>query len=236
MKRNLSLALVGIAACIAFFIGPARAAKGGKQPPNQNFLTRSDFRDDGGDGVRSDGQLVPLGCGPYDYVDNQDTCDPADVRTTSFLQTDGGYFLATRKSVDPLVDRWLVLDLGPGDDCPISDVDPDPDPECQVTVRFFADKAFHSQATSTPVRILIEKFDPNQGFWATKYTLDFVNPLSISPTADPNTVEIGAGQNDVFTADLWTVVRGKKRTFLGNFNMPFLLTLTKTNQVFVPGA
>lgn len=234
MKRTVSFALLGIAAGIVFLMGPARAARGGKQPPNQNFLTRSDFGDADRDGVRSDGQsiLVPPECGSYDYVDNQDTCS-GDVRTTSYLQTDGGYFLTTHTQ-DATVDRWLVLDFGAGDACPVSDVDLNSDPECQVTVRFFADKAFHSQATSTPVRILIEKFDPSLGYWATKYELDFINTLSISP-ADPNTVEIGAGPND-FRADLWTVVRGKKRTLLGTFTMPFFLTLTKTNQVFVPGA
>lgn len=240
MKRSASFAVLTLCAFIfVLSIGPVGPVKGGK-PPNQNWLARSHFRDATGDGVRSDGQdalLVPLACGDYDYVDNQDTCDLAnDVRTASFLQTDGGYFLTTHTR-DATWDRWLVLDFG-ASGCPnLSDVDLYPGLSgCQVTVRFFADKAFHSQATSTPVRILIEKWDPSSGFWTPRYELDFVNTLSISPTPDPNTVKIGARLNDVFTADLWTVVRGKKRTFLGNFNMPFLLTLTKTDQVFVPGA
>lgn len=246
MKRTLPLMLLIAAACLALS-GSIRAAKGGGN--SQNFLVRAQFRDDPSDGVRSDGKyLFTCDDNGYDYIDNHDTCDEGDVKTASYLRIER-YFLRTpgTDKPDPTT-RWLVLDFGVDvTNPPCPDLDntipgsPPPVSGCvdNVFARFLAEPVF-SDAASSGVSIKIDGREVvktkggTETRWNPRYTLDFVNPLTVTPVVGQiDTVTIGEPSDD-FQAELWSMTStGRKQTFFGIFNMPFRVTIKKTDQ-FLP--
>ncbi len=173
--------------------------------------------------------------------------------TVSMVHSDGLYFLRTVSNFDPgTVDRWLVLDFSDSveDPCPDLDTqiryDPDTDEDVRgflpvnfdscidyVEVRFAAYGAFKPNVSQTTVRILIDQPVRKHGKgknaedytqWDAKFTLEFVNPLTLTG-AGPGTVIVGADGDD-FRAELWNNKTGKKGELLGLYEMPFQLTIT----------
>src|SRR3990172_5082731 len=221
-----------------------------------NPLVRSDFGDLSIDGIRSDGNPAFTCDGAsYDYIDNEDSCDPNDVDTASRLINLATYFLRVSAGDQIGQPRWMVLDFGtdPDPTCPDLDVqlssyagrypgvvDPPVVEGCidNVAVRFFSDGAFKTGVQSSAIHLLIDGPDEvktgrsTRLQWNAKYQLEFVNPLSVAQAADPNTIVVGADLDD-FRAELWTLTKTlRKDMLLGTFNMPFQATLTKTSQVF----
>jgi len=116
--------------------------------PADGFLAAASFADLPGDRIRSDGVVLPAGCGlfGFDYVDVADPCyeGTQPLQTVSAVGSGHGYFLRTVRNHEPLtVDRWLVLDFSEpevGYQCPGLDTrliaeiqqaianDPDSDP------------------------------------------------------------------------------------------------------------
>ncbi len=219
---------------------------------SQDPETRADFRDFANDRLRSDGTLLPPACGPYDYADTKDPCQPGH-RTISSIYTSGLYFLRTLATQDPNPTRWLVLDFGSalgGSSCPgldtriksysgrspdaFSPEDPDPCIDL-VEVRFFADKAFAPGAAFTPASVIIDGPDlvrsksGTRTQWNTKYNVEFVNPLRIVPDPlDPLTITLETMEG-LEQAELWTVSSktGKNEIRLGTYQMPFQLRVTR---------
>lgn len=230
-RRFWFVALTG-AFLITLCLSPVEAQRGNKGV-KQNYLVRAQFRDASTDGVRSD-ELNPFLCDglPYDYIADQDTCDPAVYETGSMvLIANDKYFLATRASTDDTPLRFLVLDfLANNASCPTLFGAS----TCahSVTVKFFAENAFTAGATSSAVHMDIEWFPAGAPYWITRYQLNFINPLTRTASPDPNVVTIGASGDD-FRADLWELSsNARKKTRLGTFVMPFQLELTKTDQIF----
>ncbi len=241
MKRRFWLVALPGAFLMTWCLSPVEAQRANKGV-KQNYLVRALFRDASTDGVRSD-ELNPFVCDglPYDYIHGQDQCDPNVHKTASYVTiSNDTYFLAPRASTDPCPTRFLVIDLDAGSAgtcagltlASNSSCTSAPPSVCSFTVRFFAKDAFTSGATSSAVEIWIEDFPDGAPYWLTKYKLIFINPLTRTPSPDPNVVTIGA-MGDDFMADLWSIAtNGKKKTRLGTFFMPFQLELTKTDQIF----
>ena len=243
MKRRFWFVALTGTALITLCLSPVQAQRGNKGV-KQNYMVRAQFRDASTDGVRSD-QLNPFNCTddgkPYDYIHGTDTCAPGVHKTASYVTiSNDTYFLAPRASTDPCPTRFLVLDFHLPDNtmCPELGLATNSScgglipPKCSFTVRFFAENAFTSGATSSAVEIWIEEFPDGAPYWLTRYKLIFINPLP--RTASGNVVTIGAGGDD-FRADLWSIAtNGKKKTRLGTFDMPFRLEATKTDQIFSP--
>ncbi len=225
----------------------AVVAKG--QP--SGFLARADFRDLSTDRIRSDGVALPSACEGADYADVDDPCGPGDDASASNVYGTGLYFLRTLMPYDSNPTRWAVLDFSQplsGSSCPGLDSilkayqgrDPaafspeDPDPCIDLLeVRLFADKAYAPGAAFTPVGILIDAPDlvrsgsGTQTRWNSKYTLGFVNPLTITPPGGATiTLDTIAGLEQ---AQLWTLSpkTGKKETLIGTYKMPFQLTIAR---------
>jgi hypothetical protein len=251
MRKRLFFFVVAMLMCLGLSLH-ARAGKGGTPKNVPNFLARADFHDQVGDAIRSDGEFTSL-CGNYDYIDNQDTCDPNDVVTASFLGKDATYFLRPFPGDLSGEPRWLVLNFGTdAGNPPCPDLDtalsnypgrytgvavPPVTSGCidNVAVRFFANQAFQAGAQTTSVYLLID--GPDQEVWGlqwnAKYRLEFVNPLSVV-AVDADTITV-ATVSDA-PAQLWSLSKtGRKVTPpMGIFNMPFQVTVKKTSQVFVP--
>jgi len=213
-------------------------------------LARADFRDYSTDRIRSDGVALPSGCQGADYADFDDPCGPGHQGASTVSGT-GMYFLRTLYPYDPSPTRWAILDFSQllgGSSCPgldsilkaYSGRDPaafspeDTDPCTDfLEVRFLADKAYAPGAAFTPVRIYVDAPDlvrsgsSTQTRWNTKYTLEFVNPLTITPPgAATITLDTIPGLEQ---AELWTLSpkTGKKETLIGTYSMPFQLTITR---------
>jgi len=244
MKRRFWFVALTGTALITLCLSPVQAQRGNKGV-KQNYMVRAQFRDASTDGVRSD-QLNPFNCTddgkPYDYIHGTDTCAPGVHKTASYVTiSNDTYFLAPRASTDPCPTRFLVLDFHLPDNtmCPELGLATNSScgglipPKCSFTVRFFAENAFTSGATSSAVEIWIEDFPDGAPYWLTRYKLIFINPLTRTLVdGNPNIVSIGA-INDDFNADLYELLSsGRKKRLDGPFFMPLQLTLTKTSQIF----
>lgn len=237
MKRRFWFVGLTGAALITLCFSPVQAQRGNKGV-KQNYLVRADFRDAIDDGVGSeiDGSFT-CDTVTYDYIDSQDTClqDAVEIASRVGISKDA-YFLATRASTDPNPTHFLVLDFGAANnplECPT--LFGNSTCEHKVTVKFGADNAFTSGATSSAVHMDIEWFPLGAPYWITRYQLNFINP--VTRTASGNVVTIGdtGPGGDDFMADLWELSsNARKKTRLGTFVMPFQLVATKTNQIFNP--
>lgn len=149
--------------------------------------------------------------------------------------------------LDPYGQRWPCHDLdwqlsSANQDYPERDPDavsPENPLACIdfLEVRFWASDPF-DPSDSTQVNIVIDGPDlvgkgRNQRTqWNAKYYLDFINPLTVTHTQDPNTLTIGdddGDDRDDFRAELYTVNQknGRREDLLGIYDMPFQLTLTR---------
>lgn len=207
------------------------------------------------DRIQWDGVILPSCLA--DYVDFNDLCGPGHLGVISQGTRKGGYLLRTVNLWDPNPERWLVLDFTDGvDDSQCQNLDEqlldypgrnpdafsphDPAPCIDLLeLRFRADDVLTPGAEYSALAITIDKPDWMQGRgknkegrhqWNGKWYLNFVNPLRITHTVDPNVVILTTMDGPTHDwAELWTVneTTGDFGELLGTYRMPFEVTLTQ---------
>jgi hypothetical protein len=183
------------------------------------------FRDLIGDRIRSDG------LGAYS---NGNDC------VISTVSGNPSFFLRTvSPNCSTTIPRSIVLDftggtLAPGFGCTVTDTDDSRlslnacGPNSVPDVRILAGSLFQSGSTS-----VILPFSLRAEFGETDFELDFLNPICDSGSGSTRVLEAGgtstcsANPAANASAELYQIGEHGKKTSVGIYNMPFMVTVTE---------